>query len=314
MRRFAPFLHALFGFDRPETRGYVAFFAFFELFVVAFTARYAWAWSLVVQSYGDVVLPLGMANYVDVSVFFGSPLAFAAAGVLTLGLLLGWTRRWRYGYLVAMVVFHVLFAARYSQGEIPHSSNVIGMTLLGLGLAVAAFDDEHLRRRFTMGFAYFSVGLGYTLAAFCKLVARGLTWPDGRHLWMWVYEKSVDTMAQTGTFEFNVVQQLVLDYYPLATLFLTVGLVSELLAWTMWWPRFRTLALLAVLGLHAGIYLTMEIVFLVTTGELVLLAVPWACLLDRLVLHVKPSEGPVAQRERCLGLNPFSRPPQRASG
>jgi hypothetical protein len=202
---------------------------------------------------------------------------------LTLALLLAWTRTWRYGYVVALVLLHLLFAARYSQGEIPHSSNIPGMTLLGLGLGLAAFDRERFRRRFTLGFTYFSIGLGYTSAAVCKLIGTGPHWVDGHHLQIWIYEKSIDVFAATGSFNFTFVQSLALDYYWIATLFLVIGFVSESLAFLMWWPRFRIPMVLAVLGLHTGIYFSMRIVFAFTTVELILLALPWVCIAERII-------------------------------
>jgi hypothetical protein len=282
------FLRALFGFELPETRRERIFFQVFELFVAGATLKYAWTWALYVQNVSDVVLPLGIAQYVDVSVLFGSWTAYAVAGVLTGLVGLGFARKSRYAYMGAMLLLHLLFTARYSQGEIPHSSNVLGMTLLGLGLGVAAFEAERFRRRFTLGFTYFFIGLGYTSAAFCKLIATGPAWVDGSHLQLWIYEKSVDVFAATGTFNFTFAQSLALEHYWIATAFLIVGLVTEFFAIAMWWPRFRIPTVLAVLGMHAGIYVTMRIVFSITTIELILLALPWAYMVDR-VLSLRSS-------------------------
>jgi hypothetical protein len=274
------FLSHLFGFERSETQGERYFAYVFEGFVVVATLRYAWEWASYVQKLSDIVLPLGIAHYVDVSLFFG-PWAYGAAALLTVCLLLSVGRYWRYGYVAALLLLHLLFAARYSQGEIPHSSNVLGMTLLGFGLGLASFDVERLRRRFAIGFAYFFIGLGYSISFFCKMIGTGPHWVDGHHLQLWIYEKSVDMFARTGTFDFTFAQSLALDHYWVATAFLAIGAVTELLAFSMWWPRFRIPAVLAVLGLHGGIYLTMRIIFDVTTIELILLALPWACIVQR---------------------------------
>jgi hypothetical protein len=301
------FLRSLFGFEHPTTTAERYFFNAFEVFVVGFTLKYAWGWATYVQQVSDVVLPLGVANYVDVSVLFQSWTAFGVAGALTLAVLLGWTRTWRYGYVAALVLLHLLFAARYSQGEIPHSSNIPGMTLLGLGLGIAAFDRERFRRRFTLGFTYFSIGLGYTSAAVCKLIGTGPLWADGHHLQIWIYEKSIDVFAATGSFNFTFVQSLALDYYWIATLFLVIGFVSESLAFLMWWPRFRIPMVLAVLGLHTGIYFSMRIVFAFTTVELILLALPWACIAERIFArsdvecplpHFRSPRDPEAEEDR----------------
>jgi hypothetical protein len=277
------FLRHLFGFEHPVTRAERYFFYAFELFIAVCTLKYAWGWALYVQQVSDVVLPLGIAQYIPISVLFQSWTAYGVAGLLTVCVGLGATRTWRYGYLAALVLLHVLFTARYSQGEIPHSSNVLGMTLMGLGLALAAFDAEKFRRRFTMGFAYFTLGLGYTSAAACKLIGTGPHWVDGRHLQLWIYEKSIDVFAATGSFNFTFVQEMALDAVWIATLFLVVGFVTESLAFTMWWPRFRIPVVLGVIGLHAGIYFSMRIVFTITTIEMILLALPWACIAERML-------------------------------
>ncbi len=309
------FLRHLFGFEHPVTRGEKYFFYAFELFVAVCTLKYAWGWATYVQDLSDVVLPLGVAHYVDVSVLFGSGWAYGAAGLLTLFVGLGATRTWRYGYLAALLLLHLLFAARYSQGEIPHSSNVLGITLLGLGLGLAAFDAERFRRRFTLGFTYFSIGLGYTTAAVCKLIGTGPTWIDGRHLQLWIYEKSIDVFAATGSFDFTVVQSVALEYTWTATLFLVIGLVTESLAFTMWWPRFRIPAVLAVLGLHAGIYTAMRIVFAITTLELILLALPWACLAERLLRRPSDErEGPLPHFRSPRSSLPENQPERAVAG
>lgn len=279
-RVMSHFLSQLFGFDRAETQGERYFAYVFEAFVVAATLKYTWEWTSYVQKLSDVVLPLGVAHYLDVSLLFG-PWAYGVAALLVVCLVLGFGRYWRYGYVAALLLLHLLFAARYSQGEIPHSSNVLGMTLMGFGLGLAAFDVERVRRRFAIGFTYFFVGFGYSISFFCKMIGTGPHWVDGRHLQLWIYEKSVDMFARTGTFDFTLAQSLALDHYWVATAFLTIGAVTELLAFTMWWPRFRVFAVLAVLGLHGGIYLTMRIIFDVTTIELILLALPWGCLVQR---------------------------------
>mgnify|MGYP006926864390 CR=1 FL=1 len=283
------FLSHLFGFENTETRGERYFAYVFEAFVALCTLKYAWGWAVYVQKLSDVVLPLGIAQYIDVSLFFGG-WAYGAAALLTVCVLLGFSRYWRYGYVVALLLLHLLFTARYSQGEIPHSSNVLGMTLMGFGLGLAAFDAERLRLRFAIGFTYFFVGFGYSISFFCKMIGTGPDWVDGHHLQLWMHEKSVDMFARTGAFDFTFAQSVALDHYWVATAFLTIGAVTELLAFSMWWPRFRVPAVLAVLGLHAGIYLTMRIVFPITTVELILLALPWACIAVRVLPGIEADE------------------------
>lgn len=283
----------LFDFDRAETAGEVVFGRLFELFVAYFTVRLAWEWGQYITRISDVVLPLGIANYVDVSFMFGNALPLGVAGLITALVAAGFFRLTRYAYLAAFLLLHLQFATRFSLGEIPHSSNVLGMTLLGLSLALVCFDGERIRRRFMLGFTYFFVGLGYTIAAFCKLIGTGITWPDGRHLWMWIYEKDVDTLAKTGGLDHNGLQELALSGHEVATAFLVVSLVSELLAVLMWWKPFRTPMVLAVIGLHIGIYYVMNITFQITFLELILLALPWSVWIDRLL-----PDGLVARLQR----------------
>ena len=271
----------LFDYEREETTGEVVFFKLFELFVAYCTIQYAWAWGFYIQRLSDVVLELGIAIYIDPYLFFDNGLSLVVAAIITLGVILGFFRVSRYGYVVAMLLLHLQFAIRFTQGEIPHSSNVIGMTLMGLAIGVFMFSDAKHRRRFTMGFTYFFVGLGYFMAAICKLIGTGIFWSSGKHLWIWIHEKAIDAFAYTGILDYNILQEISLSSAFFATTILTIGLLSEFFAWAMWWRKFRTITILAVLGLHMGIYLVMNIMFWQTFFELILLAFPWAIWIDK---------------------------------
>ncbi len=270
----------LFDFEREETQGELVFFKLFELFIIGSTIHMAWDWGFYILRISDLVLPLGIANYVDVSVFFGNGSSLVIAGLISIFCLLGFFRINKYSYLVAFLLLHLQFATRYTLGEIPHSSNVVGMTLLGFATAMVVFSDSRVRRRFTMGYTYFFVGLGYTMAAICKLIGTGIFWSDGRHLWIWIHEKAVDAMGYTGLLDYNFLQEFALSSFSFATLILTFGLLSEFFAWVMWWRKPRMLVVLAVLALHMGIYLVMNIMFWHTFFELILLAFPFAKWID----------------------------------
>lgn len=281
-------------FDQPEADTPLGawHFRIWEFFIAAHSAYYGWEWGFYVLRNTDVVLSLGMARYIDVSLFFENSAALWNAGAITLLVGIGLARRWRYAYALAMVLLHMQYVTRFSQGEIPHSSNLVGMGLLALALTSIAFRDEVDRRRFAWASTWFFVGLGYTSAAVCKLVATGITWPDGRHLWLWMAEKAVDHLSKTGAFEFNVLQQLAADHWPVATLVLTVGLVTELSGVLMWFPRTRIWIGLGLIGLHLGIGWTMNIFFKSFMVELVIIAFPWARWLRDVVparLAVKPA-------------------------
>lgn len=271
----------LFDFERPETSGERLFFKLFEAFVVGGSLYLAWSWAMYIQRISDVVLPLGIAQYIDISFLFGTYPPLINAALMTVLLLLGFFRKGeRYAYMAGFLLLHFQYAARYSLGEIPHSSNVLGMTLLLLALAMIAFTEPRLRRRFTLGTTYFFVGLGYTLAGISKLIGTGFHWSDGRHLWMWINEKAIDSYAKTGILAFNFVQEMALANTFIATALLTFGLVTELLAVLMWWKKFRYPVIWAVLVLHVGIFLSMNIIFKLSMIELTLLGFPWAVWLD----------------------------------
>jgi hypothetical protein len=116
-----------------------------------------------------------------------------------------------------------------------------------------------------MAFAYTFLGLGYTSAAFCKLIGTGWYWPDGRHLWLWIHEKSIDAFSNFGVLDLNLFQEMALNHWWVATAFLTIGLVSEFVAISMMFRRYRMLAMAALLGLHVGIYAIMGIIFFEST-------------------------------------------------
>ncbi|MGM0706621.1 MAG: hypothetical protein ACQETP_11955 [Bacteroidota bacterium] len=270
----------LFGFDEEETAGDIVFFWLFELFIAASTIYWAWYWAQYIPRINDIVLPLGIANYVDVSFMFNGTLPYVNAALISGLVVLGFLRVHRYIYMAAFLLLHFQFAARYVLGEIPHSSNVLGMATLGFGIAFVVFQAAAHRRKFVIGYNYFFIGLGYTLAGFCKLIGTGIFWIDGRHLWMWIHEKGIDSFAKFGVLEFNWMQEAALSSFSVATLFLTIGLLSELAAVLMWWRPLRTPVVFAVLGLHVGIYLVMGIMFWITFLILILLALPWARWID----------------------------------
>lgn len=263
----------LFSFDEPARPGEEFRFRIIET-VFAFAAlNYAWTWALYMQRHEVVVRPLGLANYLDVTVLFG-PWAFVLAAVISIGLMLGVARIFRYGYAIAFVGLILQFAGRYSAGEIPHSSNLTGVGILAFALSWAFFDEPRFRRRFSLGFIYFMLGVTYLSAGLSKLIATGPLWVDGRHLWTWIQSRHFHDLLKVGADNFTAIEVFLLEHWWAATLSLTIGLVTELGAWLMWIRRTRMLALLAILAMHIGIYFTMGIFFLETTVLLIILLLP----------------------------------------
>lgn len=274
-------LAELFDLEHQATAGEIIFYRFFELVVVLWTITFAWRWGLYLSRIADVVLPLGIARYLDVSFMFDHNLGVVNAALMTLAMMLGYLRLWRHAYLVGLLLFHLQYVSRYSQGEISHGSNVVGMALLAIAAAMLVFKSQTESRRVALGLCYFFFGLGYTSAAFCKLVGTGLEWPDGRHLWMWIQERTVDTFSERGAVEYNWLQTLSLDHHVVATMILLFGLLVELFAFVMWFRRFRPVIMTLLAGMHVGIWIALRVSFNANVCLLLILAYPWAAFLDR---------------------------------
>ena len=285
----------LFAFEEPESQGDRIFFRVLESFVIAYVVWYAWKWGFAIRQLPALHFPAGLAQHVDLSFLLSHDLSLLNAGLVTVLCVLGFTRTRtsRYAYLGALLLLHLQYVARYSLGKLPHGVHFIGMSLLGLGIAFLLFRTPKLRRRAAVGFLYFFIGLGYTLAACSKLIGTGLDWPAGRHLWLWIVEKQVDTLSLVGTADLNWLQQTMLAHQALGTVVLALGLMTELFAFTMWWRPARPFIIPALIGLHVGIGLTMEITFDLYIYELILLGFPWAALIDRMLFRLRE---PTARR------------------
>lgn len=266
------------GDERPVD---VLFYKIVETYIVYRALEYCWQWGFFIQDIGDVVLPLGIANYVDVRFMFENGVSTAVAGVASALILAGYLRYGRYSYLIGFALFHLLFAARFCLGEIPHSSNFVGLAILLFGIAPLLHDNGTARRRFALGTLIFFIGLAYTTGAFSKLVATGVTWADGRHLWIWIAEKAADKYSEFGTLTYNPLQRLILDHWWLSTLSLTYGVITEFCAPAFWFRKTRPYAALALLGLHAGIFGTMRIMFSASMVIIALVGFPWADWLQK---------------------------------
>lgn len=275
----------LFDFDRRETRGEIVFFKLFEAVAVGILLYQLWNWAFYIETISDVVMPLGLANYLDVTFMFDSLWPYVNGAAITSLLLAGYLRLHRWAYAGAFGLLLLQYAARYTLGEIPHGTNLTAMVLLGLALSVVVFERSTVQRRFVMGFTYFYTGLAYTLAAWSKLIGTGPHWIDGQHLWIWLHEKAIDTLALQGQHSFNVLQDLAFSHYYLASFFLLAGLLTEFFAWLFWLKPTRLWIGLALLGMHAGIFLMLHITFWMNVVLLLMLTLPWARWMDQSVLQ-----------------------------
>jgi len=180
-------------------------------------------------------------------------------------------------------LLHIQYVARFSQGEIPHSMNLIGMSVLCFAVGAIWFPGKKQMPRFVLGSIIFFIGLGYTSAFIAKLIGTGIYWFDGRHLWLWISEKSIDVYSSLGYYEPNILQELALTYLPVASIILLIGWFTELIGFTMWWKKLRPFTTTLLIGMHFGITLTMNIRFDSFVMQLILIGFPWYLLIDKYV-------------------------------
>jgi hypothetical protein len=164
--------------------------------------------------------------------------------------------------------------------------NMVGMSLLALGAATFIFKKPWEISRFTFGSVYFFVGLSYFSAAISKLIGTGINWFNGHHLWLWMAEKRTDILSRTGSFEFNWLQELAYQDVFIASIILLFGWLTEFAGIFMWSKRMRPYIATAIIGMHFGITMTMNIRFDAYVIELILIGYSWNVLFDRYKLYL----------------------------
>lgn len=277
----------LFPFERPLTRGEQLHFRLFELLIALSSLRLAWQWSDYVQRLDRVIKPQGIGQYFDVTQLLGSQAVYVLTGVLALCLVLGMTRRSPFAYGAALLIVHVLYVTRHSQGKASHIAHCIGQSLLALTLGAALFRRSSLLfQRFVWGSLICFFGSSYVLAGICKLSYTGIGWPNGAHLLLWIAERQLDVVAASGSFEPNIVQRLIVSHRELGTLMLAFGLTTELLAFLIWFERFRPWMVSGLIAMHVGIGITMNIYFPYNVYLLLMLGYPWGRAIDWVLRRV----------------------------
>ena len=266
----------IFDFDSPDDPARSLQRRVFEAYVMVECGWTAIAWARYIGHVETIAHPLGLARHLSLGFMLDGRVPWLNAAAITILLVLGFARRVRLAYALALVLMLFQYAARYGIGEIPHGANLIGMCLLGFGLAPLLYADRGQADRFALGFVCLAIALGYTSAAACKLIATGIRWPLGEHLSLWIYNKATDTFAKTGHFQLNVLQQFLVDQRWAGTLFLCAGLATELGSGLLVVPRLRPWVSWALVGLHLGIGVVLEIWFRSATAALALLALPLA--------------------------------------
>ncbi|MCK6541807.1 hypothetical protein L6Q79_03880 [bacterium] len=267
-------------------------FRLFEFFVLSGSIYYAWSWADYIRQISDNIHPLGIAQHVPIDFMYGNMIPHLFAIVITtLAFLIFLGRAHRYAHAIILVLLHLLLVARDAMGEIGHSANFIGLSVLALAVAYASCGQDGERRRMALGLTVFFIGLGYVSAALCKLIATGVFWPDGMHLALWIAEKKIDTIARTGIYEANPLQQMVLTHHSAGTLMLGFGLTAELLGFLIWWKRFRPYITLLLVAMHTGISLTMNIRFDSFILQLLILGLPWPIWKNKILDYISKVSG-----------------------
>lgn len=274
---------ALFPLDGPLTSGERTHFTVLQVGVAALVLKETWPWPESIARLQSLVAPLGIGSHLDLSFLLGATSPYVLYGALAGALLLGTVRRSAWAYWAALLCFHLLYVTRYSLGKASHGTSFLGLAVLALALGTSLYkrDDPAAQQRFSFGFLFFFYGFGYVMAAICKMVATGPSWPAGAHLLLWMGEKSVDVTSSTGHFEPNAMQSLILQTPELGTAALTFGLVAEALGFLMWFSRYRPWIVTALIAMHIGIDFTMNIFFFNNICMLLLVGYPWGRWLQR---------------------------------
>jgi hypothetical protein len=279
----------IFGFERAETRGDKLHAKLLELFLLLYAVGWAWQWAFFIRRLPAVVVPQGLASYFDLSPLLAGPWALVNAACLTMGALCVAVGQFRRALLPGFVLLlHLQYVARHCLGKASHGSQYVGMGVLILAVAAWCMPTAAARRRFELGGSLFCMGVGYSLAALSKLAASGPSWVNGRHLWLWITEKSIDQLANSGHWQQNALQRLCLEHWWLATAILSLGLLTELLGVLLWFPRTRVAITLALIALHLGIFCVLGILFDAFMYQLMVVGLPWSRVFDH-VLH-RPGE------------------------
>ena len=291
------FFANLFGFHENETPGQALHFKLFELYMVYHAIWTVWYWGRYTLRISDVVLPLGIAQYIDITFMYGNNLPLFNAAIISALLVLAFFRMVpSFTYMIALVLMHIQYVARFSLGEISHGAHLTAMTLLIFALGVWFFRDQVQQRKFIFASAFFYVGLSYVSAGVSKLIGTGPWWIDGHHLWIWMSEKSIDILSREGSFSYNWLQELAWISRPVATLILLSGLMIELFGAGLWFTKTRWISTTLIIGMHLGIMMTMNIRFDASIAQMLVIGYAWGWLFDRYLLT---SEG---GRTKILGV------------
>lgn len=271
----------VFELDVPLTEGEKKVFGLFEWFVVLTMTGFAWDWSLKATGSDGAAFAAWAAEHQFMGLS-GQALVSINAALITALLAMGRFRNdTRVAYLAAIPLLHLQLLARYAPGPGLHHSYLPGMMLLALATAFLLFRSPQQRMRFGLGMSYVFVAIAYTLAAASKVRQSGLAWLDGDNLLMWLTRNQVHRISKEQSYEFNVLQEYVMDNPVLGTVVLSPGLVVESLAFLFLFKRIRPYYAALLLMMHVGIAGLMKIYFPFNMAILLILGFPWARFFDK---------------------------------
>lgn len=273
------------SFDH-ETNGNIIQFKVFELLVLFLSVKESINWMIYIKNYEEIVIPVGLANYININYLFSEPWMYIHSGCIILFCVAGFIRKGKYSYLVVLILLHILYAARFSFGKVSHGANFLGISLLLLSLSFLFYSKPENRRKFVFEACFFLFGIAYVSSGVSKLIGTGLHWPDGQHLLLWIAEKQIDQLSQHGETSLNALQLLIMKHYWLATCFLFIGLITELSGFLLWFKKSRPWIALLLIGMHIGILFTMNILFDQFVLFLAIVAMPWFKITDRYLRNI----------------------------
>lgn len=81
----------------------------------------------------------------------------------------------------------------------------------------------------------------------------------------------------------NWLQEAALSSLALATVILLIGWITEFSGVLVWWTKTRPYVVTAIIAMHIGITLTMNIRFDAYVLELIIIGYPWDQLINRCI-------------------------------
>lgn len=246
-----------------------------EIVTTLLAVRAAMSWTIDLGTIHSVTTPTGIGTLVDLSPLYGTVVPWSIFAGIVVSLLVGVTGWSRHAYFVAVALLHLQFCLRFVHGKVPHTEHLLGLVLLGFGVAHVVTRDPVRFRRLSLEYATGALVALYFLAAVTKLAVTGPSWVDGANLALWISRKHLDVFSASGIEPHGYLADLALRSRLVGTSILSAGLLIELASPLAFVERFRRRMLLLFMGLHVGISLTLHIHFVNCLAILLTMAFAW---------------------------------------